>query len=551
MTMRFLVRLLHQRFHSILPQHGRVRNRGGSFMSPCHFTNEKRTILTSPVTLYPRGRHRPPSGSLAKRSGTRQDRRAISDDENNNQRKAPESYKGFRSEEGLKEGWGLRQSSPFNNYNVRRSRDAGAAERGMERYSRESREKSSGELNTLQKSKRIRPRPTEKSMKAEINMLDMDEKEFFHSDSESSDDEDEVEGTPLFDAAKAKLLKETSFIHVAEEQRSKQDQTAHAYRPNIDPRETSIILFPGQGSQFVGMGKKLLGYSNVKDMFEMANEILGYDLLELCLHGPISELNKTVHCQPAVFVTSLAAVEMMKDSNPKVLEKCITTTGFSVGEYAALVFAGAMTFEDGLKLVKTRAQLMQRASEEVPGGLMTVFLWPNTELGEAKQVAMEFCRQKAGIVNPVCSTANYLCFNAKVLGGNIEALKFIEKSKSVFNIPRVKPLPVSGAFHTALMRPIAQEFKKKLDGVKIGVPLIPVQSNVNAKRYRKPDVIKKMLVKQLYSPVKWEQIMQTLYARPKDSAYPDTYELGPGKQLGTLLKSVCQSAHKNYMDTDV
>lgn len=127
----------------------------------------------------------------------------------------------------------------------------------------------------------------------------------------------------------------------------RKSQAIHSLRPSVNPKETSIMLFPGQGAQFVGMGQSLLKFPVAKELFETANEILGYDLLKLCLKGPKEELNKTVHCQPAILVCSLAAVEQLKDETPSVIEKCIAAAGFSVGEISALVFAGVMSFERG------------------------------------------------------------------------------------------------------------------------------------------------------------------------------------------------------------
>ena len=127
------------------------------------------------------------------------------------------------------------------------------------------------------------------------------------------------------------------------------DQAKHSYRPRVNPKETSLLLFPGQGSQFVGMGSKLLDYPNVADMYRLASKILGYDLLDVCLNGPKQKLNKTEYCQPAIMVTSLAAVEKLKNEKPWAIENCVSTAGYSVGEYSALVFAGSLSFEDGMQ----------------------------------------------------------------------------------------------------------------------------------------------------------------------------------------------------------
>ncbi|XP_014783905.1 malonyl-CoA-acyl carrier protein transacylase, mitochondrial [Octopus bimaculoides] len=333
-----------------------------------------------------------------------------------------------------------------------------------------------------------------------------------------------------------------------------QSQERFAVRPSIDPETTTILLFPGQGSQFVGMGKKLIdGHQRCREMYEIASSILGYDLLKLCLEGPQSELDRTVVCQPAVMVTSLAAVEWLQEENPKVIEKCISTAGFSVGEFSALVFAGVLDFEDAVKLIKVRAEGMQAASEETPSGMMSVFCTHRSKLGLAMQVAKEVCKQKYDLHGPVCQIANYLYPDCKVIAGHDMALSFIENNMKDFGIRRTKRLPVSGAFHTPIMEPSVPSFAEALKNLEIREPLFPVYSNVKAKMYlNSPKGMKKLLRKHLTSAVKWEQILHVLYSRDKSAAkFPHTYELGPGKQLGTLLRMVNLKAYGNYHSVDV
>lgn len=128
----------------------------------------------------------------------------------------------------------------------------------------------------------------------------------------------------------------------------KRDQSRHFIKPKVDPRETSLVLFPGQGTQFVGMGKDLMKFPIARDLFDAANDLLGYNLRDICFNGPKEELDKTIHCQPAVMVCSLAAVERLREERPMAIESCIATAGFSIGEITALVFAGALSFEEGL-----------------------------------------------------------------------------------------------------------------------------------------------------------------------------------------------------------
>lgn len=329
-------------------------------------------------------------------------------------------------------------------------------------------------------------------------------------------------------------------------------QERKAYRPKVDPETTTIFLFPGQGSQFVGMGKALLDYPNVKEMFEIANSILGYDLLKLCLNGPKKELDKTAICQPAVLVSSLAAVEKLKVENLQAIENCVSAAGFSIGEFAALVFSGVITFEDAIKLVKVRAEVMQASSEAIPSGMMSVFCTHKTKLRLAMEVSQEVCKQKHGINNPICHVANYLYPDCKVIAGHEQALEFIAQNSKDFGIKRTKRLAVSGAFHTNLMQDGLPDFTNALKKVEFQPPSIPVFSNVKAERYSNSNQeFLKLLRMHLIKPVKWEQIMHILYSRKKGEKFPHTYEVGPGKQLGTLLRMVNVKAFENYHNVEI
>lgn len=305
----------------------------------------------------------------------------------------------------------------------------------------------------------------------------------------------------------------------------------------IDPKNTSVILFPGQGSQYVGMGQHLLQYPNVCEMFERASDILGYDLQQLCLEGPREMLNKTLHCQAAVLVTSLAALERLRSTQPWAIENCVATAGFSVGEFAALVFSQSISFEDAVRLIKIRGEAMQAASELVPSGMMTVFLLTTAKPGFICKVAQEWCSRK-GIEGPVCSVANYLFPHCKVIGGHEEALKFIELNARDLGVKKMKRLPVSGAFHTALMQPACAPLAKALQAVHIKEPRIMTHSNLDGKAYRNPDEIRHKLEEQLVMPVKWEQLMQVIYSRETGEEFPRTFECGPGVTLRAVLKNV-------------
>ncbi|XP_070710223.1 malonyl-CoA-acyl carrier protein transacylase, mitochondrial [Pempheris klunzingeri] len=321
-------------------------------------------------------------------------------------------------------------------------------------------------------------------------------------------------------------------------------------RRRKDPSGSSVLLFPGQGSQFVGMGRGLLKYPNVKEMFAVAQKILGYDLLSLCLQGPEEELMKTVHCQPAVFVTSLAAVERLNHENPAAIEMCVAAAGFSVGEFAALVFSGAMNYAEALYTVKVRAEAMQEASELVPSGMLSVVGRPQAHYKYACLQAKEHCMSQ-GIKEPVCSVANYLFPDGRVIAGHQQALDFLQQNSRRLQFMRATRLPVSGAFHTELMKSAAEPLREVLRQVEVRRPEINVYSNVDGKRYMNESHLRRQLVKQVVSPVKWEQTLHEIYERTQGEKFPHTYEIGPGKQLGATLQRCNRKAFQNYTHVEV
>ncbi|XP_067415430.1 malonyl-CoA-acyl carrier protein transacylase, mitochondrial [Emydura macquarii macquarii] len=316
------------------------------------------------------------------------------------------------------------------------------------------------------------------------------------------------------------------------------------------PQEGTVLLFPGQGSQFVGMGRGLLRYPNVRDMFRVADKVLGYDLLSLCLRGPQAELDRTVHSQPAIFVASLAAVEKLSHQQPSVIENCVAAAGFSVGEFSALVFAGALDYTEALYAVKVRAEAMQKASEAVPSGMLSVIGQHESNYNFACLEAREHCKS-LGIDNPVCEVSNYLFPDSRVIAGHLQALKFLQENSKKHYFKRTKMLPVSGAFHTRLMEPAKEPLAEILKSTEIQKPFICVYSNVDSKKYMHSKHIQDLLVKQLVSPVKWEQTMHAIYERKQGVEFPYTYEVGPGKQLGAILKNCNLKAWKLYKHIDV
>ncbi|RNA18312.1 malonyl- -acyl carrier mitochondrial [Brachionus plicatilis] len=345
----------------------------------------------------------------------------------------------------------------------------------------------------------------------------------------------------------------------------------------------SIIIFPGQGSQFIGMGKKLLDVPKVSRMFEIASNVFKFDLLSLCLNGPKNDLDKTRICQPAIFVTSLAAVEYLKHTQPDIVKECYATAGFSIGEYASLVLSGAVTYEDALKLIKVRSEAMQEASQAVSSGLMSVFVNRDSKLNSGMLAARKWCREKLKIEEPIeCQIANYLFSKCKVIGGNTEALDFLELNKKEFGINKVKRLAVSGAFHTKLMKSAEEKFNKEIDKIVIKTPVIKFYSNYDANLCMNPKKIRFNLVRQIANPVKWEQILNTLYYdenlptsdnektenliyldrlgnqlnsekkfQSKERLYPNIYECGPVAQTGPILKAINFKAFSFYKHIDV
>ena len=251
--------------------------------------------------------------------------------------------------------------------------------------------------------------------------------------------------------------------------------------PVVDLSDKSVLLFPGQGAQFVGMGAKLLDTPSVRELYSEASQILNYDLLKLCLEGPRSVLDETQYCQAATVVTSLAAVELLYQRSPEAVENCIAVAGFSVGEVTAAIFTGALSLGEGINLVKVRGEAMQAASELEPSGMMTVFVGADNTLGFGCQVAAEWVKRHHDIERPVCQVANHLYCGAKVIGGHTEALKFLEQNKSDFKIRRTARLPVSGAFHTPLMEPALEAFSLALKNTKVHNPRVPIYSNYDNK----------------------------------------------------------------------
>jgi [acyl-carrier-protein] S-malonyltransferase len=299
----------------------------------------------------------------------------------------------------------------------------------------------------------------------------------------------------------------------------------------------AAFLFPGQGAQHVGMARTLMErFPAVRKLFDQAKEILGYDLAALCREGPAERLDTTVVSQPALFVCSLAALELMKADHPGELESCSIAAGLSLGEYTALTFAGALSFEDGLKVVRRRGETMQAAADATPSGMVSALLLDRQQV-EAVRAGAE----AAGKI----WIANYLCPGNIVLSGEKAAC---QRATELIEQAGGKPIPlaVAGAFHTPLMESACTALAQVLQTVPLQPPRIPVVSNVDAQTHSDPDEIRRLLVRQVTQPVLWEDGIRSILGRGIDRFY----EVGPGKVLKGLLKRIDRKADCQNVNGD-
>jgi malonyl CoA-acyl carrier protein transacylase len=280
-------------------------------------------------------------------------------------------------------------------------------------------------------------------------------------------------------------------------------------------------VFPGQGAQFVGMGKDLYEQSPLaKEYFEKANEILGYRITDLMFEGTPEDLKQTKVTQPAVFLHSvISAFILGEDFKPEMV------AGHSLGEFSALVAAGALSFEDGLKLVFARAMAMQKACEIEPSTMAAV-------LGLSDEDVEDGCDEvKDAIVVP----ANYNCPGQLVISGSIEGIDKACEILKAKGAKRALKLPVGGAFHSPLMQPASEELQAAINATTFSIPVCPVYQNVNAYPQTDPASIKSNLIAQLTAPVRWTQTVKNMVT---DGA-TEFIELGPGDVLKGLVKKIC------------
>ncbi|KAL9974743.1 hypothetical protein ACROYT_G011823 [Oculina patagonica] len=291
------------------------------------------------------------------------------------------------------------------------------------------------------------------------------------------------------------------------------------------------------------MCKRLLTERTAVKLFEDANRMLGYDLLSLCLNGPVEELNKTVNCQPAIVVASLAALQDERLKGTKVFpdwpdepDTHTVTAGFSVGEVSALIFSGALSFEDGLKVVQVRAQAMQEASDQQPSGMVSIMGPADLDVQLLCDTAKEWSNSR-GTQEPVACVANYLFPGGWVLGGDKSSVQYIvEFGKAKHGIKKAQLIPVSGAFHTKLMTSAQEPLRRVLESVNIQTPRCTVYSGTSCEPLTNPDQIKSLLVRQLVEPVNWMKTIQNIFKERTSST--KIYEVGPGRQLKAMINRI-------------
>ena len=278
-------------------------------------------------------------------------------------------------------------------------------------------------------------------------------------------------------------------------------------------------IFPGQGSQFTGMCHDLfIKYDNVKPLFKRAETILGFDISKIMFEGTKEELTQTKVTQPAIFIHSMAILKVLEDSFKPDL-----VAGHSLGEFSSLVAAGVLNFEDGLRLVSIRAKAMQKSCESTNGTMAAI-------LGLDNSIIEEICSNIEGTV----VAANYNCPGQVVISGEVSAVKNACEKLSETGARRALILPVGGAFHSELMKDAKDELSKAINEISFNSPICPIYQNVNGRPEHLVDNIKRNLISQLTSPVKWTQSVNKMI----EDGCQDFIEIGPGKVLQGLIKKI-------------
>jgi len=280
------------------------------------------------------------------------------------------------------------------------------------------------------------------------------------------------------------------------------------------------VVFSGQGAQFAGMGRELRGrFPACASLYEQANAALGYDLAAICFEGPDAELTKSHHCQPGIFLTSIACFTALKSLRPELA--IAATAGLSLGEWTALHVAGVLGFDDTLTALAARGRFMQAACEARAGGMLSV-------IGLDREQLESVCKQTG------CSIANLNSPAQTVLSGPIEAIATAETAAKARGAKRALPLQVAGAFHSPLMESAVPPLAAVLEGLTFNEPSLPVVANVTARPHGAPDAIRDAMLRQVTSPVRWYESIEWMTANGIDTII----ECGPGAVLTGLIKRI-------------
>ena len=291
----------------------------------------------------------------------------------------------------------------------------------------------------------------------------------------------------------------------------------------------TAILFPGQGAQSVGMaGDWVAAEPRAAALFARASDILGYDLLAICRTGPAERLNATAVSQPGILVTSLAALEVQRSRDAGPLDAATLTAGLSLGEYTALVFAGALGFDAAVRLVDIRGRAMQDCADRSPGAMVAVLGLERDRIGSL----CDECRH-----DDVLEVANILCPGNIVVSGSEPACRRVEAAAAAAGALKCVPLDVAGAFHTRLMQPAVERLSAALADTPLAAPRIPVVSNVDARPHTDPEVIRGLLARQVVGVVEWSGSMAYMLS----TGVRAVREIGPGRVLRGLMKRIDRS----------
>lgn len=310
-----------------------------------------------------------------------------------------------------------------------------------------------------------------------------------------------------------------------------------------------VLLFPGQGSQYVKMLSEVQHLPPVREMLQQAKDILGYDLLQVCLEGPEERLQDTLYCQPAMYVAGLAAVEKLKVEDSKAVQRPMALAGLSLGEYTALTVAGVLTFADGLRLVKERAEAMQEAANMRPQAMLSI-------AGLEEEKVKELCQQARSDVGgeEVCQISNYLFQKGYAVGGTQSAVERCLELAKEANVLQAKLIKTSGGFHTPLMEPARKRLQAKLTEIlpKMSRPRCKVYMNVDGRPIdakTDPQRIADLMGRQLTSPVRWTDSIEAILKTGGQAC--TFYECGPMKQLKSMMKRIDADAWGRTVNIDV